>query len=614
MAIYHIDDWRKKRTDPDPEPLDGELLPPAPPLPGTVVIKARRLPPGIRSLSPALRAHTARAGRVVLVHTVRVIHPVTVARTTRLTLRGAGRITVQTVRYLTGADKTELRKAKADKHHELVRSRQQGVLILTVAAGLGLFLAPPVATYLAASLAVIACLAVGRQGNKILADTPALLGATDTVIRQAFVHARLAKAPEDIKLVAPVQRTGSGWATTVELPPGTAANKARKHSAELAGALNLPVHRLEITEDPGHAGRVQIRASDIDPLAGEPVPNPLVTSPIPVDLWSPLPIGVDSTGRLVDVELVFSGMLVGGLPRRGKSVACANVLVGALLDPHCQLWLVDGKGLDSRPLIPHATHHVGKDIDQFAAMMNELEQEMDRRYDRLARLELDKLSRGVCHAEMPLILLSIDELARYTADQDKIAKQAVNTLRNIVSVGPAAGIIPLLATQKPSSKIVPTDIRDLIPLRLAVACSTRAQSNTILGDEATVSAADLPRETKGAAWLIDDTATMFRPYLVDGPALREVAGKMTTGTQKATTDLLATVLAAMGPEDRMRSAELAARLNLTQEQLADALRDYGVRPRQLGRLGPDTNPRGYKKADILAATRGATTPLHTRYM
>src|SRR5690606_6707333 len=109
----------------------------------------------------------------------------------------------------------------------------------------------------------------------------------------------------------------------------------------------------------------------------------------------------------------------------------------------------DGKGLDSRPLIPHATRHVGHDLDEFAQLMDDLEAEMDRRYDRLAALELDKLSRAVCRAEMPLILLSIDELARYTANP--AARAAVETLRNIASVGPACGIIPLLATQKPSS-------------------------------------------------------------------------------------------------------------------------------------------------------------------
>jgi S-DNA-T family DNA segregation ATPase FtsK/SpoIIIE len=421
------------------------------------------------------------------------------------------------------------------------------------------------------------------------------------MIRQAFVHARIAKDVDDIRLVAPVQRQGSSWTTTVQLPPGTAASKVVGQREQLASALQLPAHRLLVTSDDGHAGRVRLRASDEDPLSGVPVANPLVLAPRPVDLWSPLPIGVDVTGRVVSVSLVFSGLLVGGLPRSGKSVACANILVGGLLDPHCQLWLVDGKGLDSRPLIPHATHHVGADIDDFAAMMLVLEKEMDRRYQRLASLELDKLNRKVCHAEMPLILLSIDELARYTANQDKTAKRAVNTLRNIVSVGPAAGIIPVLATQKPSSKIVPTDIRDLIPLRIAVACSTRAQSNTILGDEATVSAADLPKSTKGAAWLVHEGATMIRPYLVDGPALREVAGKVNASLPVA--ESVARVLAAMGDADRMRSADLAARLGTTQNDLAAMLSQYGVRPRQLGGTG---NPRGYKRADILAAIGGAT--------
>ena len=47
--------------------------------------------------------------------------------------------------------------------------------------------------------------------------------------------------------------------------------------------------------------------------------------------------------------------------------------------------------------------------------------------------------------------------------------------------GRAAGIVVVAATQKPASDVVPTSIRDLFGYRLALRCSTRDASDTVLG-------------------------------------------------------------------------------------------------------------------------------------
>src|SRR5207253_8952844 len=77
------------------------------------------------------------------------------------------------------------------------------------------------------------------------------------------------------------------------------------------------------------------------------------------------------------------------------------------------------------------------------------------------------------------------EMALFTTglggDEKKLAAECSNLLRDLVSRGRAAGIIVVAATQKPSSDVVPTALRDLFGFRWALRCSTPQASDTILG-------------------------------------------------------------------------------------------------------------------------------------
>jgi DNA segregation ATPase FtsK/SpoIIIE, S-DNA-T family len=66
-------------------------------------------------------------------------------------------------------------------------------------------------------------------------------------------------------------------------------------------------------------------------------------------------------------------------------------------------------------------------------------------------------------------------------------------------------VIVVAATQRPSSDIVPTSLRDLFGYRLAFRCSTSASSDVILGHgwaSEGYSAADIDPAARGVGWLI----------------------------------------------------------------------------------------------------------------
>jgi S-DNA-T family DNA segregation ATPase FtsK/SpoIIIE len=77
-------------------------------------------------------------------------------------------------------------------------------------------------------------------------------------------------------------------------------------------------------------------------------------------------------------------------------------------------------------------------------------------------------------------VLIIDELAVFTkATKKKDADEFSGLLRDLVARGRAAGIILVCATQRPSADIVPTSLRDLISIRIALRSTTPDASDTL---------------------------------------------------------------------------------------------------------------------------------------
>src|SRR5205823_8690615 len=111
--------------------------------------------------------------------------------------------------------------------------------------------------------------------------------------------------------------------------------------------------------------------------------------------------------------------------------------------------------------------------------LKDLQAEMDDRYELLLSRGLRKVEPS---ADIPLHVVVFDELAFYlTMGDSKAGKEIALLLRDLVARGRAAGIVVLAATQKPASDVVPTSLRDLFGFRLALRCSTRDASDTILG-------------------------------------------------------------------------------------------------------------------------------------
>jgi hypothetical protein len=291
----------------------------------------------------------------------------------------------------------------------------------------------------------------------------------------AKVFTAIGLRPEAAPAVVAQYATPSGAVLEVVLSPRCTATDLAKMSESLAVAIG--VARVRVKEDPTAARRAQLVLVQYDPLAEAPVPWPWAGVPR-FNLWGGVPLGYDEDDALVNLELAGHHLLLGGEPGAGKSNALSLVVATAALDPDSQLWCFDGKLVELAAWKRSARRFVGADIEAASTVLGELQAEMEERYTLLLERGLRKVDEitGV-----GLIVVVIDELALYTQGKGKARDQFVELLRDIVARGRAAGIVVVAATQKPASDIVPTSIRDLFGCRLALRCSTRDASDTVLG-------------------------------------------------------------------------------------------------------------------------------------
>ena len=327
-------------------------------------------------------------------------------------------------------------------------------------------------------------------------------------------------------VVGRVRDVPAGQVLDVRVPPGLTALDLEDNAEGLA--VCLEVRDVRVRRDPDNAARSTVTVVRRDPLAAMGALAWPLAELERVSLWEPFAVAVDEDGRPVTVRLPERNVLFGGEPGAGKSVAQSMPVAAAALDPDVDLYLFDGNQVEFAPWSRCALRTVGPDMAQAVEVLGELGAEMDARYGVLLGEGRRKIEPG---DGLRLIVVAINELAFYTATGDRKQRtEFADRLRDLVARGRAAGIIVLAATQRPSSDVVPTSLRDLFGFRWALRCSTPDASDTILGRGwATngVSATDIPAEARGVGYLLAEGGIPVRckAYYLDDEAIRAIADR-----------------------------------------------------------------------------------------
>jgi DNA segregation ATPase FtsK/SpoIIIE, S-DNA-T family len=208
--------------------------------------------------------------------------------------------------------------------------------------------------------------------------------------------------------------------------------------------------------------------------------GPAVPAGPALSIFDPVFLGVDEFGHRVTAPLIFRNMLIGGEPGAGKSTLLNLIVAHAALSLDCRLCLLDGKQVELGQWEHCADVFVGPDQGHAIRTLLRLQTVMDNRYAFLRQQRRRKVSRD--DGFRP-VLLAVDEIAYFsaTAGDKKTQEQFSALLRDLVARGRAVGIIVVAATQRPSSDIIPTSLRDLFAWRFAGRCTSDVSSDIVLG-------------------------------------------------------------------------------------------------------------------------------------
>lgn len=241
---------------------------------------------------------------------------------------------------------------------------------------------------------------------------------------------------------------------------------------------------------PGHVRVWFIMPTRMEAISAEPPPH-LIRIDTDV-LAEPVPIGRSASGEPISVPLDEVNVLLGGIPGSGKSGILQLIVGWAALDPWCQLYLIDGKGLSELGRWSSVAAGCAKTVAEAAALLGRVEAERQRRVAMREVLGARSWRPG----QVPVLLVVLDELAVYTdttglAGAEKAARVALaRLLVDLVRLGRADRIVVVAATQRPSADVVPTAFRDLVGVRVALRCTTREQSDIALGAGASAGGGD----------------------------------------------------------------------------------------------------------------------------
>ncbi|MFD9894732.1 cell division protein FtsK [Amycolatopsis sp. NPDC059027] len=484
------------------------------------------------------------------------------------------------------------------------------------------------------------------------AVTPARIRklTSNAVVRALTVIGVSGIKTDEIHFPAPITRDGPGWRADVDLPAGVTAAEVAQRRDKLAAALGRPLGCVWPENDATvHPGRLVLYVSDHD-MATSPQPVwPLAKSGT-VDIFAPVPVGTDQRGRWIYATLIFASVLIGALPRMGKSVFLRCLLLIAALDFRVELHVFDLRGAgDHEPLAPVAhRYRCGydeTDIEYCLESLRALHQDMARRSTVVRDLPRDlcpeaKITSALASNRslgLHPVVVGIDEchmLFKHKTYGQELAEICEDLMRR----GPALGIIAMLATQRPDPESVPSGISTNAVVRACFKVQRHNENDAILQSGAYgsgIRATSFTKNDKGLCYFIgDDEPHIMRTVYTDtiqadaivarARALREKHGTITgyaagqdlastTKTSPARSTLLEDVRAVFptgqhkewGEVILTRLVELRPDVyaDWTQTQLTAALKPYGISTsHQTSKTDPatgrETNRRGLLRTEV----------------
>lgn len=366
------------------------------------------------------------------------------------------------------------------------------------------------------------------------------------LIYAALVSLRIAgmneKTAESIRPLCDLARDSSGYRADLYLPPGVPASAVAAKRSELSASLQRELGCVwpEVGKD--HEGHLILYISDQNMSTTEQERWPVLRKN-QSNVFEPAPAFTNQRTRWVPLTLAYTSGVIGGNPRMGKSFFVRELGLLAGMDVRTKVAAIDLKGTgDLSPLALFA-HFYSRGyrpdkIEEQLEFVRWLSNDMQRRADVIDGLSHEECPESKVTDELasrkslglePWLVL-VDECQQWFNHPDKkIAAEFQRLCTDLVTQGPALGIMCYFSTQKPSAKAIPTSVSDNAVIRVCFRVIGYESNDAVLGDgmhKAGITAELFSFDDKGIAYLLGEGDKPQIVRTVDGldaPASEKIA-------------------------------------------------------------------------------------------
>ncbi|WP_371601032.1 cell division protein FtsK [Streptomyces sp. NBC_00564] len=590
--------------------------------------------------------------------------------------RGTARLVRDTNRWVWDAEGAPLRayevyKENTAEYLKLSRQRDSRVRLRVLVTTVGLVfgsafaltmyvMAPGWLAVLASAAVLVAGFWGAPQDNPVIGPAvlkteiqkltgPIVLRALDN-IGNAKVSAAIKKGGDmnGMRFTSEITRDGPGYRADLDLPWGVTPEDIMEERKPLASGLRRKVGCVWPSADPTeHEGRLILWVGD-KPMNETTKPAwPLLKSGT-VDLFKPVVFGNDQRMGDVDVTLMFASVVVGSIPRMGKTFLMRLFLLIAALDPRAALYAFDFKGTGDFGALEPVCHRYrageeDEDILYVLHALRELKEELRRRAKVIKSLPRSRVPESKVTPELANdkslglhpIVVGLDECQK-AFEHAKHGAEIEEICTDIAKRGPALGMVGMFGTQRPDAKSLPPGISANAVLRFCLKVMGHTANDMVLGTgayKAGYRATMFSRTDLGICWMAGegDDPRIVSSAFVDALAAEQVVARArkvreeygnVTGhaigqepeSGEAAFDLLADILKVVATdEDKVWNEKVAARLATLRpevyggwkaETVTSNLRPHGVTAQDVWGTtdkGKGTTRRGIARADITIA-------------
>lgn len=340
---------------------------------------------------------------------------------------------------------------------------------------------------------------------------------------------------------AKVRRTLIGYRLAVQPVLGSGVDDVMRQSDEIAAGFGCPVR---IDRGPAETAVVRLISRDVLADVREFMDAALV--PVASSL-ARVPIGWTEEDQGWEIPLDGGSIVLGGEPGGGKSGILTALLCAVAPRADVQIVAIDLKGMVEFSDYTPRCSAVAGDQSSAADVLLQVEAIREARMNVLRSKGLTSMTRHGYTADLPLLVVAIDEAAELfsaesadRADKDRAAGLVRLTSR-LVRLGRAAGVVLVLATQKPTADALPSQVRDAARTKVATRVVTREQERAVLGDagaESQVSALRIPLGRPGTAVTDTGAGLAFVRSAFIGEEIRRQVVAQTAHLRRELDDLI----------------------------------------------------------------------------